>query len=426
MVIDGEVVMNEPPIPMLSAPSEAMTGSSVTFDGRESYDPDDGDRVEKYFFDLGDGHNSGWVEFAQFSYGNGYSEPGIYIASLRVKDSHGLESTASDTVTIHVTEMPSNVPPTAHLSVIPVTPDIGEEVIFDGGGSSDPDGTVTEYAFDFGDGKSTGWVSTSVVSHSYGIEGRFTVTLVVKDDGALESEPDSWSLSVVHINVAPTANIVSIEPMIVIEGEEVVFTGSGEDSDGIVEAYEWESDLDGVIGTTPILHVDTLRVGYHNISFKVRDDEDEWSMSVTGSVTVSPNQEFHIEDMTSKRESRTDSRIKFKVVYTDPENDMPTVFNLLYAKNDAWKEIMLEEADATDIDCTDGKEYTLIREFDVGKWKYSFEFDNEKNTMKATDVVEFEVLEESSIPIPFVGSFQVILAIIICMIAIGSKRHIQG
>jgi PKD repeat protein len=51
---------------------------------------------------------------------------------------------------------------------------------FDGSGSQDSDGTISSYAWDFGDG-TTG--SGSTVSYAYPAGGTYTVTLVVTDDG---------------------------------------------------------------------------------------------------------------------------------------------------------------------------------------------------------------------------------------------------
>ncbi|MBW3582520.1 MAG: S8 family serine peptidase, partial [Euryarchaeota archaeon] len=64
---------------------------------------------------------------------------------------------------------------------------------FDGTGSSDKDGTIASYAWDFGDG-STG--SGATVSHSYGAEGTYTVTLTVTDDGGA-SDTESKAVDVV-------------------------------------------------------------------------------------------------------------------------------------------------------------------------------------------------------------------------------------
>ncbi len=55
----------------------------------------------------------------------------------------------------------------------------GSTCSFDGSGSSDPDGTIAGYVWNFGDG-STG--TGASVSHSYATGGTFTVTLTVTDN----------------------------------------------------------------------------------------------------------------------------------------------------------------------------------------------------------------------------------------------------
>jgi PKD repeat protein len=67
------------------------------------------------------------------------------------------------------------VGPTAAFSSVAT----GLSVAFNGSGSSDPDGTITGYAWDFGDGSSG--VGVSPV-HAYATAGTYSVTLTVTDD----------------------------------------------------------------------------------------------------------------------------------------------------------------------------------------------------------------------------------------------------
>jgi PKD repeat protein len=72
-----------------------------------------------------------------------------------------------------------NLPPMANFTYSPTFPYVGQAVTFDASGSSDIDGTIVSYEWDFGDG-STG---TDVLTpYTYESAGTFTVTLTVTDD----------------------------------------------------------------------------------------------------------------------------------------------------------------------------------------------------------------------------------------------------
>jgi hypothetical protein len=66
----------------------------------------------------------------------------------------------------------------------------GIPVIFDASKSEDPDGTITAYVWDFGDGNVT-VTENPIVVHVYNVTGQLTVKLAVKDNGdpPLESDP---------------------------------------------------------------------------------------------------------------------------------------------------------------------------------------------------------------------------------------------
>ena len=73
----------------------------------------------------------------------------------------------------------SNVPPAATFTRSPSAGSAPLSVFFDASGSLDTDGTITEYAWDFGDGTSADGVS---VTHTYALPGTFAAELTVTDD----------------------------------------------------------------------------------------------------------------------------------------------------------------------------------------------------------------------------------------------------
>src|SRR3989344_6990480 len=67
---------------------------------------------------------------------------------------------------------------------------IGGVLTFDGSGSSDEEGPLTSYFWDFGDGNNA---IGAIVTHKYSIAGNFTVTLAITDSGGLTVQ-DSASI----------------------------------------------------------------------------------------------------------------------------------------------------------------------------------------------------------------------------------------
>ncbi|MBN1390480.1 MAG: VCBS repeat-containing protein [Candidatus Thermoplasmatota archaeon] len=173
----------------------------------------------------------------------------------------------------------------------PDTVKVGEAFTVDGAGSYDPDGTVVSYLFDMGDGTISSWQISESYTHQYRTEGRYTVRLSVMDDHNSVSVDEAMHAIEVKgaFDTVPVAVIDSIRPDIVSEGETVRFKGHGEPyTDRTITNYEWTSSIDGTIGTDPSIVVDALSLGIHEILFKVRDSEGEWSSPTEGQVEVTP------------------------------------------------------------------------------------------------------------------------------------------
>ncbi|MFQ5607297.1 MAG: S8 family serine peptidase [Candidatus Zixiibacteriota bacterium] len=96
-----------------------------------------------------------------------------------------------------------NQAPTANANG-PYTGETGAAVSFSSAGSSDPDGTITDYSWDFGDGGSS---AAANPTHSYAAAGTYTVTLTVTDDqGATGSNSTTATISDPPNNNPPVAD----------------------------------------------------------------------------------------------------------------------------------------------------------------------------------------------------------------------------
>ncbi|HDQ06297.1 MAG TPA: PKD domain-containing protein, partial [Candidatus Bathyarchaeota archaeon] len=192
-----------------------FTGENIDFDASESYDPDG--TIVSYLWDFGDGNTATGVTVS-----HAYADNGSCVVNLTVTDNDG----ATDSV--HTTKTIMNRPPVANFTESAHTVFTGENIDFDASESYDPDGTIVEYSWDFGDGNTAAGVT---ISHSYASSGTYTVTLTVTDnDGATATAEATKTV----LNRSPVANFT--------ESAHTVFTGENIDFDAS-ESY----DPDGTI-----------------------------------------------------------------------------------------------------------------------------------------------------------------------------------
>ena len=138
-----------------------MASRLVNFDASGSHDYDG--TISSYAWDFGDGNTDTGVTTSHT-----YTTTGIYYPKLTVTDNDGY--TKSTTRKVIVTDIP-----VASFSIVAT----GLSIAFDGTSSSDADGTVESYSWDFGDGNfDTGATPT----HVYASSASYDVVLTVTDN----------------------------------------------------------------------------------------------------------------------------------------------------------------------------------------------------------------------------------------------------
>lgn len=142
----------------------------------------------------------------------------------------------------------------------------GALIGFDGSASTDTDGTITSFAWDFGDGQ-TG--SGALAEHIYNAAGVFDVELsVTDDDGAVGSAAVQVRID---DNAAPIAVIDA--PLQVAVGTSARFDGTASnDSDGTVTSFTWDFG-DGTDGTGPLFDKMFDTAGAFTVMLTVTDDD---------------------------------------------------------------------------------------------------------------------------------------------------------
>jgi YD repeat-containing protein len=155
----------------------AVIGSTVTFNGSSSSDPDG--TIAKYEWDLdGDGSyetDTGTTPTASRS----YASAGSVTVGLRVTDDDGANATTSRALTV----VPAQQPPTASFTATPNPVQSGQTVSFNGSGSNDPDGAIAKYEWDLdGNGSyETDTGTTATTTRAYASPGTVAVGLRVTD-----------------------------------------------------------------------------------------------------------------------------------------------------------------------------------------------------------------------------------------------------
>lgn len=167
--------------------TSACTELSCDMDGSASADPDG--TITELAWDFGDGQTGVGSNPAHT-----YASAGTFQVRLTVTDNLGSTASITQPVSVAAANQAPAAALTAECNALSCS--------FDASSSSDPDGTINSWVWDFGDGE-TGTGKT--VTHAYATAGDYAVKLTVTDDkGAAAAATQS-----VTLELAPAGSVLA-------------------------------------------------------------------------------------------------------------------------------------------------------------------------------------------------------------------------
>ena len=264
------VVANRAPVAAFSSsPSAVDTGQAVTLSSSSS-DPDGRPVAESWDLD----NNGTFGDKTGQEVTTSWNTNGTHTVSLRVTDSAGSVRTVSHDITV------TNRPPQPAFGLSASDVDSGAPVTFSSS-SSDPDGTIASYEWDF-DGNGTTDATGPVVVRSWPHSGTPNVTLTVTDDdGAKRSASHSMT-----VRNRPPQPAFGLSASDVDSGAPVTFSSSSSDPDGSIASYAWDFDGNGTTDATgATVSRSFAHSGTPNVTLTVTDNEGA-TRSTSHSLTV--------------------------------------------------------------------------------------------------------------------------------------------
>jgi PKD repeat protein len=263
-----QTVVVTPPPPNTPPTAEftlSCAGLSCSFSDASS---DEDGTIRRWSWTFGDGGSASTSHPTHT-----YSAAGSYDVTLAATDDD--DATGSVTVTVTVAELP-NAPPSA---VFTQNCDALSCQFTDG--STDDDGTVNRWSWDFGDG---GSATGQNPSHSYASQGSYQVTLVATDnDDATGTVTRTVTVSPPPpLNASPVAAFSSS-----CSGLSCTFTDASTDGDGTVTARSWDLGDGAHATTTSVVHA-YASGGTYPVMLTVTDDDGATNQKSTPVTVVAP------------------------------------------------------------------------------------------------------------------------------------------
>jgi len=296
---------NIPPIAIFTWSADGLT---VDFDGTRSFDLDG--TIESYVW-TSDGTQIGTGATLTHT----YATEGTYTVRLTVTDDQGASRYSQRAITATTTP-PTNNPPNAEFTFSPLDPEIDETVTFTDE-STDSDGTIVSWAWNFGDGATS---TQQNPTHIYTSAATYTVTLTVTDNNGATNyiERPITVTETTPANTAPTAAFTYL-PTNPAVGEQVTFTDASTDPDGTIVSWAWDF---GDSETSPLqnpTHTYTS-AGIYTVNLTVTDD-DGATGTTTKPITVTATPPTNNPPNAAFTYLPTNPAVGEQVTFTDASTD---------------------------------------------------------------------------------------------------------
>jgi PKD repeat protein len=153
--------------------------------------------------------------------------------------------------------------------------------------STDTDGTIEEWSWDFGDDETS---TDQNPMHSYAAVGTYTVTLIVTDDGGNASEAYTMDITVTTVPPVPPTADFTYDPMEdITTATEITFTDASTKGDANITEWLW--DFGDETNSTEQNPTHTFAAaGEYEVTLTVTDEDGETG-TATETITVTAPEE---------------------------------------------------------------------------------------------------------------------------------------
>jgi PKD repeat protein len=271
-------------------PSNPKANQTVTFDASASYSTSG--TIASYVWNFSDGTIT--TRYSPNStITHMFTLFGRYPVNLTVFDNDGFSASITKAVLVGRAPYVNFTYDWEERDTYPSAPYKGIVVTFNASRSYDPDGNITSYFWDFGDGNNeTTYAPNATTTYIFAENGNYNVTLEVFDNDGLSNS----TKRAIVVGIKPTATFSFLPPNPIPPNEPVAFDASNStDPDGFIVLLTWDfgdfSDLLTVNATelawedaSVVIHTYMAGGGYQ-VTFKVYDN-DGLSSSVVKYVNV--------------------------------------------------------------------------------------------------------------------------------------------